>query len=218
VLGTSLVGHAAEPPPTLDVILAGFAEMPGMAAHFIEERKIEMLLAPITSQGWLYYAPPSRIAKVTESPVPSRIVADGQRLWFSGGGESGQLDLAAHPIAQALVRSLRLILAGDETGLRQSFDVSFEFGDNDDDGSSHAWSITLAPRHPPLDQILDSIFVRGQGPVLRELQIREKIGDKTTMRFDDVDVTHNFASDETAQIFNLGDDVSQRLSPSLADP
>ena len=59
--------HAAPKPAattlTLEKLLAGFRGLQGLAAHFHEEKHMELLAAPLLSEGDLYFIAPERLSR-----------------------------------------------------------------------------------------------------------------------------------------------------------
>ena len=66
--------------PTADPLaqlIADLAAIPGLEAHFSEEKRLALLEEPLVSEGSLYYARPDRLRRSVEQPVRSTLVLRG---------------------------------------------------------------------------------------------------------------------------------------------
>lgn len=203
VLGSLLPGAAAGSPPgppTLEELMAGLGAMPGLSARFREEKHLTLLREPLVSRGAIYFAPPDRLARWVEEPVPSRLVVDGRGLAYSGDGETGHVPMDSHPMVGLFVHSLRMILGGDLAGLRRLYEI--EYGPADAAGPE-AWRARLVPLREPLRGTIAELRLRGRGVSVTEFGLVEAGGDETRMVFTDVDTDHRFGPEELALRFGL---------------
>jgi hypothetical protein len=179
-------------------LLAKFAAIPGFSARFREEKRISLLREPLLSHGRIYYAPPQRLARVIDEPAASRVVVDGERLTYSSADERGSIGLDAHPTLRIFVDSLRMLLRGDENGLRETFHITFS---NVGPPEELSWSVVLEPRSDSLRRSLASIRIEGNDRSLRVFQIVERNGDVTRMRFSSDGTERRLTEREVAEIF-----------------
>ncbi|MGH0035900.1 MAG: LolA family protein [Myxococcota bacterium] len=198
----SPAASAGEPsePRSLESLMAAFASMPGLSARFREEKRMTLLREPLTSRGAIYFAPPDRLARWVEEPVPSRLLLDGSGLAYSGDGRSGRLDVGQHPTMGQFVDSLRMILGGDLAGLRELYEIEYEAGVG---GDPEAWRARLVPRRESLGRFLAELRIRGRGVSVSRFQIRERGGDTTDMQFSEVDGARHFDPEELALRFGM---------------
>ena len=190
--------RAVESAP-LQFILDQFADMPGLSAKFREEKRIALLREPLISQGSIYFAPPDRIARHVQTPVPSVVLFIGNRVSYDFKGERGDLDIDSHPMIRGISSILRLLLSGDAEGLERLFDVKAHTA------PSGRWEIVLRPSQRLLRERIEMMSVSGTGTQLREFHIAERNGDETTMYFSSVDTTRQFSTREAEQFFRLPD-------------
>jgi len=180
-----------------DSLLAAFARAPGLFARFREEKHLAMLETPLVNEGTIHFAPPGRLARHVEKPVESTLLIDGNQLRFGDAEGHQSLDLGTNPVAKLFVDSFVKLLAGDRAGLEKIFRMKFA------PGPAGAWRLTLTPRVSPMDKVIKELAVRGEGLVVREVDIRETNGDWTHTTFTDVDVNHHYDAAELARVFRL---------------
>jgi hypothetical protein len=152
----------------------------------------------LLSHGRIYYAPPQRLARVIDEPAASRVVVDGERLTYSSADERGSIGLDAHPTLRIFVDSLRMLLRGDENGLRETFHITFS---NVGPPEELSWSVVLEPRSDSLRRSLTSIRIEGNDRSLRVFQIVERNGDVTRMTFSSDGTERRLTEREVAEIF-----------------
>jgi hypothetical protein len=93
-----LSARARATPVTVDTILGAFRDVPGLEAHFKEEKRLAVLVAPLISEGQIYFAPPHRLAKRVLVPAKSSMLIDGNRLSFQDEHGSETLSIDAYPL------------------------------------------------------------------------------------------------------------------------
>lgn len=190
----------AEQGPSLTVtaLLASFADMPGLEAHFREERHIALLEAPLVSEGTLHFAPPGQFLRLVTSPASSSVlIAEGQ-LNFSDGEQQSRISLNANPLVNQCVGSFVSFLAGDEPFLRQHYHLTLR---QRPEAGRDAWELRLTPRIASLGRVLREVRLRGAGVVLTEMQILEVTGDRTVTTFSRVDPARRYTEAEQERLF-----------------
>jgi outer membrane lipoprotein-sorting protein len=199
----------AEPPAipqgplTLEALMQRMAATSGVRAEFREEKRLALLETPLVSEGTLYFIPPARMARITTRPGVSRLVIDGQRMSYSDEAGASDVDLAGNRVARTIVENFVVLFAGDLAALRERYRVDFA-------AEKLRWRLQLTPKAAPLSQFLASVEMKGDGPALEEMSIREADGDLTVTRFQRVETDVHFAPEELARLFPTG--------PSPANP
>lgn len=192
---------AANPAPvTLDALLARFRALPGLSARFHEEKRIQLLVAPLVSEGTLDYAPPSRMVRRTTSPAPSTALIDGAQLRFSDGSGQQSLDMNAMPVVRQFVDSLVAVVAGDRAALERAYAMDFRVPDA---AQPERWTLTLRPRAPALQRVFREVALRGDGVALSAMTVRETNGDETETTFRDVNPARRYTAEERSRVFRL---------------
>jgi hypothetical protein len=187
----------AAAPPRLDDLLSQWKRAPGLSARFREEKHLAILDAPLVTEGTICFAPPARLARRAVRPFASILLVDGDRLQFWQAEGAQSIDLAKNPVARLFVDAFVKLLAGDRAGIERIFELELAAR------PGGGWELTLKPRRAPMDQVIARLVLRGEGLVLREMDLRETSGDWTHTAFTDVDVGHRFTPAELDRIFRL---------------
>ncbi len=187
-------------PVTLDALLRRFAAVPGLHARFREEKRVQLLAAPLVSEGTLDYAPPSRLVRRTATPAPSTVLIEGSHLRFGDGRGEQSIDMNATPVVRQFVDSFLALVAGDRAALERSYEIDFRVPDAQ---RPEAWTLTLRPRVATIQRVFRDIELRGAGVILDAMTLRETSGDETSTRFTEVDAARRYAPDEAARVFRL---------------
>lgn len=165
----------ADPFP-LAALMARLAAVPERRATFREQRRLAALTEPLISQGHLLYRRPGYLEKVTDWPVPERLVVDGDRLVLTEGTEPPKVvPLGSQPELRALVEGMRGPLAGDLAALQRSFEVAGT-------GDLARWTLTLTPRDPRATRFLRTIVLSGDGAEIRSIRLTQANGDEQWMQ------------------------------------
>ena len=180
----------------LSELMQHFARMPGLEAHFEEERQISLLELPLRSSGSLYFAPPDALARHTLSPAPSTLVVEGDRMRLADAEGGRSIDLAAQPLLRVFVDGFRLALRGDLAALERAFEVTYAPA-----AGAGSWSMRLVPRDAALAKVLQRVELRGRATAVADVRIVETNGDETRLRFSDVDTARSFSAEERARFF-----------------
>jgi outer membrane lipoprotein-sorting protein len=195
--GGSLASDATDPAPTeLVALMERFAESGGVRARFRELRHLAILIDPIETTGMLYFAPPDRLARHATWPGRSSVVVGARRV--SLGDETGQrvFDLNTSEVARALVGHLMIVFRGDLESLKARYSISF-----DSDGEN--WTLDLEPRSRALRGIIDRIRFTGRDRELSAMETRESNGDRTIMRFSEIEIGLSWEQGDLDRIFSL---------------
>jgi outer membrane lipoprotein-sorting protein len=195
--GDSLASDAGGAAPTeLEALMQRFAESGGVRARFRESRHLSILTDPIETTGTLYFAPPDRLARHTTSPGRSRIVIEAGRV--SLRDETGQrvFDFSTNEIAQALVGNLMVVFRGDLKLLRERYAISF-------DSNAEHWTLDLEPRARALRSIIERVQFVGKGRDLAAMETREPNGDRTIMKFSEIEIGLSWEPRDLDRIFSV---------------
>ncbi len=195
--GDSLAADAADSAPTeLEALMAVFAGSGGVRAQFEESRHLSILTDPIKTTGTLYFAPPDRLARHTTRPGHSSVVIEAGRV--SHGDETGRrvFDFNTSEVAQTLISNLMVVFRGDLETLRARYSISFN-----SDGES--WTLDLEPRSRALHGIIEGIRFSGQNRDLSAMETRETNGDRTIMKFSEIEIGLSWEQENLDRIFSL---------------
>ena len=203
LLMAATVGAGAESPAipsgplTLEALMQRMSSTTGVRAEFREEKTLALLETPLVSEGTLYFVPPSRLARITTRPGASALVIDGGRMSYTDEAGESDVDLSGNRVARSIVENFIVLFGGDLAALRERYRV--EFG-----AEGTRWHMQLTPKTAPLTQFIASVEMRGVGPELEEMVIREADGDRTVTRFRQVETDTRFTPEELARLFPPG--------------
>jgi len=181
---------------TLEGLMEGFATSQGVRAEFVEEKNLSLLVEPLRSEGSIYFMPPDRLARRIVRPVPSALIVNGDTLAMRTPGETNHIDLAGSDVARHFVESFIILFSGNLGELKQRYEVAFE-------GTEERWQLELIPRQRVVRLLIAQIKLVGEGVSLREMEIIETQGDRTTTRFAAIDSDHRFDAAEVTRLFGL---------------
>jgi hypothetical protein len=184
-------------PVDIDALLAGLAKAPGLYARFREVKHITLLQQPLVSEGSIYFAPPSRFARVTEKPIPSTLIVDGNQLQFGNADGQESMNLGTNPVARLFADAFVMLLSGNRAGLEKIFNMELT------PKAGGEWALVLTPRVAPMDKMIKKMELHGRGLNLDELDVHETSGDWTETRFSNVDLKRHYTAAELARIFKL---------------
>lgn len=189
-----VIAAASAAAPTLESLLTELRALPGLSAHFREEKTIALLAAPLVSEGRIDFAPPARLARRVEKPSPSLVVVDGATLSFSDGRSAEHLDLDANPIVRLYVDSFLMLLGGDLAALSASWKLALT-------PTPTGWRLALTPIAPAIAKAIRSMELLGHGAIIERMKLVETTGDETVTTFDHVDTARRFSADELKRLF-----------------
>lgn len=197
VLAAASLAAAEAPAPSLEGVMAELAASGGVRARFVERKHLALLSEPLESAGRLYFAPPDRLARITERPGRARMVIRGDRLAMSDEAGEERIDLDQSDIARQLVENVMVVLRGDLATLRERYELAFA-----SDGTG--WQLRLVPRNRVLRRFVTAIDLAGEGPALRSMVVSESNGDRTETLFSEVETGVVFTPAERERLFALG--------------
>jgi outer membrane lipoprotein-sorting protein len=184
--------------PTLENVLAGFARMEALSAHFKEEKRMALLTVPLVSEGDLYYQKPRSLARHTRSPSPSSLVLLGDTLAFGDAQRKESMGVDAHPAVRVLVDTFVAVLAGDTAKLKAMANVQLERV------GEHGFRILVAPKEANVLKLVKSMTFEGEGTVLTRMELVDANGDRSVTTFSEVHPRKRFAQDEEKRYFRIG--------------
>lgn len=171
ILAASCQPAQAEPPPTLDALMARLAARPERRADFIETRHFAALETPLESRGTLLYRH-GYVEKVTTWPILERLEMDGDRLIITAGNDPPRVISAGMaPEIATLIDAVRGPLVGDAAALRRAFTPTVS-------GIMAHWTLDLVPHDPKL---LRDVRLTGHEDQVDRLSITQANGDDQVM-------------------------------------
>jgi outer membrane lipoprotein-sorting protein len=114
------------------------------------------------------------------------------------GDETGQrvFDFSTNEIAQALVGNLMVVFRGDLKSLRERYSISF-------DSNEESWTLDLEPRSRALRSIIERVQFVGKGRDLAAMETREPNGDRTIMKFSEIETGLSWEQEDLDRVFSV---------------
>ena len=177
-LGVSVCA-AAEPRAGawgVEQLMRELAQVKRASGTFVERKELAILTTPLESSGTLTYTAPGRLEKHTLKPKPESLILDEKTLVIEDKARNRRrtLTLEEHPVVWAFVESIRSTLAGDLQSLNRFYRVSLQ-------GAENRWQLTLEPREPNMQALVEEIAIGGSGNIVGVIEIHEARGDRSIM-------------------------------------
>ncbi|HZN38203.1 MAG TPA: outer membrane lipoprotein carrier protein LolA [Planctomycetota bacterium] len=181
-----------------------FAATTGLEARFEEDKHLALLALPLQSKGRLYFFRPDRtqpgyLARIVESPEPSSVLITPTELRLQNRDGTEVVDLKRSDKVRNFITSLVRVFAGDEATLTKSYTIQFAHAENNATG----WKLTLMPRDKPLNQMLKSLTLTGEGEAVVQIEVQEPNGDRTVTRIVAADPARKFDAAEQKRLFGI---------------
>jgi hypothetical protein len=184
---------------SLAALLGGFRALQGLEAHFVEEKHLGLLAAPLKTEGVLYFDPPGRMARHATVPRSQVLVVTPTRVVMQDGPSVEVIDLEKKPVVRLYVESFVKILAGDQVALERLYQIRWHLTGRATDPD---WEMVLVPRIAPMSQTVKAVEVRGQGLTLTRMRVSELNGDETVTSFSQVRIDRRFTEAERQKLFD----------------
>lgn len=181
---------------SLDDLLARFARLQGLRAHFEEEKRIALLKRPLKSEGTIHFAAPDLLLRRTERPEPAALLLAGDTLRVADASGARSIDLQANAVVRHLVLTFVHVLHGDRAALERLYALRFTLVPG-------GWRLELTPRQADLAKVIRRATFVGKTAVVEEMSLQEQSGDTTVLRFSEVDLDARFDAAARARIFRL---------------
>ncbi len=187
VLALSLLAAAAPSgASTTDEVLArlarGAAQVESLQAHIVQEKHLEMFQDVVVSKGRLAYRRPDRLRWELTEPVATGFVVAGSsgRRWHGLTGRTEPFELERDPMMKVVAGQLLSWARADFGAMRRDYRIAV---------------VSEAPITLQLEPLAANAFVARvtmvfskSGDHVESVTVEEKGGDRTVMRFTDVEV------------------------------
>jgi hypothetical protein len=180
---------------TVDELLVGFAQMPGLYAEFRQESFFGLLAEPLVDLGTIHFAD-GKLARRTVSPTPSVVVMDDKGIEYGDGQTVERIDLEGKPAVKQFVDAFTRIFAGDRKGLEALYRIEFT------PGEARSWTLTLTPKVAPMKDIIARVIVSGTELEIATMRVVETGGDETVTSFSKVDTARKYSKADKQKLFS----------------
>lgn len=173
--------------------------MPALEASYVEKKHLQLLVVPYESSGKLYFRQPGYLVRQVEKPRRVRLRITPERLEVADTSGTEVIDLGKSGVLQQFVTSLVRVFRGDREALARHYRIEYRLDEKDES----RWSLVLRPRAEPLDKMLKSLTLRGEGYFVREIEILEPSGDRTVTTIVRADPKRQFTAKEERELFGI---------------
>jgi len=150
-----------------------------VCADFIQSKSLRVLKRPLISKGNLKFVVEKGILWQVWVPFPTQVLVKKDALIrWNDDGQPRRLSLESNPVFSALSRVFLAVFRGEISALRDVFEIQSEVGPSN-------WRMSLTPRDDRLGSVIAQISASG-GRFLHELHIQEGNGDRTLIKFNNV--------------------------------
>ena len=159
----------------LESLMQAMAAVKHRIVRYQEEKQMELLEAPLSSEGTLEYIAPDKLVRSVFKPSRIRYIIDNKMVTIEKGDKSRTRNLDELPVVRVFVESFRATLAGDLTSLQKHYDIEFS-------GTVGQWEIILRPKDKQLTDYVESLQLAGIGDRILLYMVEDSNGDLTRMR------------------------------------
>lgn len=191
-------------PKDAAALFAAMAAIPGLEAKFEEEKHLSLLAVPLTSKGRICFQRAADgkggyLTRVVESPEASTVRITPRELRLENRDGVEVVDLQRSDKVRTFVTALVQVFTGDQQALDKSFTIAFA----PDPATATGWTLTLAPRGAPLDKMMKSLQLVGDGKAVVRIEMIDPNGDRTVTRIVGADPARKFDADEQKRLFGI---------------
>ena len=159
----------------LELLMQDMTAVKHRTVQYKEEKQMELLGAPLFSEGTLEYLAPDKLVRTVIKPSRVRYIIDRKQVTIEKAGKSRTRNLDQLPLVKSFVESFRAILAGDLISLQKYYEIAFS-------GNRNQWEISLQPKDKKLAAYVDRLRVSGAGDKIMLYIVEDSNGDLTRMQ------------------------------------
>ena len=200
---------ADTPKAGVDVVLAKMSEtqsrLKTLSAEFVQEKTLDLLAEPMTSEGHLYYQAPSFLMWEYRQPQPTFLLIDDKTLtaYYPDLRKADRVDIENK--RDQFDRFFGMALGADGP-MREYFEV--ELAAETDVANAHL--LVLTPRSKRVEKYIAEIrlWVDANTFLPRRFEYREENGDMTTYVLEEVVVNQPLAAETFTLVLPAGVEVT----------
>lgn len=159
--------------------------------QFVQQRYIRSLNKPMQTSGRFVLQQRRGLLWQVQKPIDLRLRVrqDGIAQW-DNKGQRWRSSTQGNQAAQ--VKLFMAVLAGNTDELGKQFDLKLS-------GNAQKWQLNLLPKTVLMKQIFQAIVIEGD-QLVRQVELREKQGDRTVMRFEQLFADKPLPADAAAAL------------------
>jgi len=189
-------------PQDASALFTTMAATTGLEAAFDEEKHLSLLAVPLTSKGKLFFTRQpdgGYLTRVVESPEPSTVRISPKELRVENRDGKETIDLQRSDKVRTFVLALVQVFSGDKDALAKSFAVAF----TPDPKNAQGWTLVLTQLGKPLDQMMKSLSLVGEGTAVVRIEMLDPNGDRTVTKVTTANPARTFDAAEKKQLFGI---------------
>ncbi len=159
----------------LEHLMQDMAAIKHRIVQYKEEKQMELLDAPLYSEGTLEYLAPDKLVRTVLKPSRVRYTIDSKQVIIEKANKRRIQNLDQLPLVKTFAESFRAILAGDLSSLQKYYEIVFS-------GNRDQWEISLQPRDKKLAAYVNRLMVSGEGDKILLYVVEDSNGDLTRMQ------------------------------------
>ncbi|MEA1890329.1 MAG: LolA-related protein [Pseudomonadota bacterium] len=159
----------------LELLMQDMTAVKHRTVQYKEEKQMELLDAPLFSEGTLEYLAPDKLIRTVIKPSRVRYIIDRKQVTIEKADKSRTRNLDQLPLVKTFVGSFRAILAGDLISLQKYYEIDFS-------GNRDQWEISLQPKNKKLAAYVSRLKVSGAGDKIMLYIVEDSNGDLTRMQ------------------------------------
>lgn len=185
-LALSLLAAAPSAAATTEEVLARLARAAAavetLQARIVQEKHLEMFQDTVVSKGRLAYRRPDRLRWELTEPVATGFVVDGSsgRRWHGLTGKTEPFDLAHDPMMKVVAGELLGWARADFGAMQREFKIAV--------ASEAPITLQLVPLAASAFVSKVTMVFSASGDHVESVTVEEQGGDRTVIRFTDVEV------------------------------
>ncbi len=175
-LATATIANAADAEAfDLPRLMRLLAATPAGEVSFTEKKFSSLLSDPVVSSGKLIYLRPDTVEKNIDKPRKESYRFAGDNLVIVRNGVEKQIRLSSQPLLSAFAASLRGVLGGDLTLLRNHYQLTLQ-------GDEMSWRLDMAPVDEEIGRYVQRITASGRAGRIGQIEVRETSGDHSVLQ------------------------------------
>jgi outer membrane lipoprotein-sorting protein len=159
----------------LEHLMQDMAAVKHSIVQYKEEKQMELLDAPLFSEGTLEYQAPDKLVRTVLKPSRVRYTIDSKQVTIEKADKLRTRNLGQLPLVKIFTESFRSILAGDLTSLQKYYEIDFS-------GNRSQWKISLQPKDKKLAGYVNRLKLSGEDNKILLYVVEDSNGDLTRMQ------------------------------------
>lgn len=192
--GAALPAVAAETAPSpalLDSLARSAGGVKSLSSDFVQEKHLSMFKSVMSSKGRFYYVKPDQLRWELTAPVASGFVLKGDkgRRWHERTGRTENFSIGQDPVMKIVSDQLFAWARADFAWLKKEYRITVL--------DESPVQLRLEPKAGPTAGFLKQLLIgfSADGRYVRSVELHEKDGDFTRIKFTNTAVNKQLSAD-----------------------